>query len=212
MIFTKKWRADGPQPLPWDPNKQVPDVGTVREEMDAFRRALVAGGYRVHVVNVEDDLERVISAIRLYRPDIVFNLVEYFNDDAKQEADLAGLYELLGVFYTGSPPLALATCQNKYRTKVLLEARDLPTSPFILVEKEPIPTDHELEFPLIVKPAFEDASGGIEPASVVHNQEQLELRIRHVFKEFEMPALVEEYVDGRENPCRDHRRSSTPAL
>ena len=58
--------------------------------------------------------------------------------------------------------------------------------------------DHELEFPLIVKPAYEDASGGIEPASVVQNQAELETRVAHVIKEFEMPALVEEYIEGRE--------------
>src|SRR5690606_38893878 len=109
-----------------------------------------------------------------------------------------GLLDLLGVAYTGNPPLTLSLCQNKYRTKLLLDAAGLPTSPYFLVEQEPVPDDHELEFPLIVKPALEDASGGIEAASVVHDQAALEARVRQVLKEFGMPALVEEYVDGRE--------------
>lgn len=192
------WRAEGQRPLPWDPERQVPDVGTVAEEMDRIVEAVRAAAGHVHVVNVEDDLDRLLAAVRLHRPDVVLNLVEYFEDDSGLEAAVAGLFELLGVAYTGNPPLVLSLCQNKYRTKLLLEAAGLPTSPYFLVESEPVPTDHGLTFPLIVKPALEDASGGIEAASVVLDQAALEARVRHVLTEFEMPALVEEYVDGRE--------------
>jgi D-alanine-D-alanine ligase len=194
----ERWREQGPRVLSWDPARQVPDVGTVAEEMDAMLRAIRAGGYRTDVVNIEDDLERLFAAIRLFRPDVVMNLVEYINDDAGQEAYVAGLYEMLGVAYTGSRPMTLATCQNKYRTKLLLEAAELPTAPYFLVEAEPVPRDHELEFPLIVKPAFEDASGGIEPASVVLDQDALEVQVGRVLREYQMPVLVEEYIEGRE--------------
>ncbi|WP_428264912.1 D-alanine--D-alanine ligase family protein [Haliangium sp.] len=192
------WRAQGPKPLPWDPERTVPDVGTVAEEMARIVAAVRLVAERVWLVNIEDDLDRIIAAVRLYRPDVVMNLIEFFHDDASLEAHVAGLYELLGVAYTGSEPFALALCQNKYRTKLLLEAAGLPTSPYVLIEREPVPRDHELEFPLIVKPALEDASGGIEEASVVHDQAGLEARVSQVLKEFKMPALVEEYVDGRE--------------
>lgn len=194
----ERWREQGPQPLAWDPERQVPDVGTVAEEMESMMAALREGGYRVDLVNVEDDIDRLIAAVRLYRPDLVVNLVEFFNDDANQESYVCGLYTMLGVQYTGNLPVTLATCQNKYRTKLILEAHELPTSPYFLVEKEPVPTDHGLEFPLIVKPSLEDASGGIEPSSVVHEQSELENQVRRVLKEYKMPVLVEEYIDGRE--------------
>ncbi len=192
------WRAQGQRPLPWDPERQVPDVGTVAEEMDRIVEAVRAAAGQVHVVNVEDDLDRLLAAVRLHRPDVVLNLVEYFDDDSSMESAVAGLFELLGVAYTGNPPLVLSLCQNKYRTKLLLEAAGLPTAPYFLIEREPVPTDHGLTFPLIVKPVLEDASGGIEAASVVLDQAALDARVRHVLTEFEMPALVEEYVDGRE--------------
>lgn len=194
----EKWREEGPKALDWNPERMAPDVGTVAEEMESMMRALRQGGFDAHLVNVEDDLERVIGSIWLHRPDAVFNLVEFFNDEAAQEAYIAGLYELLGVSYTGNRPFTLATCQNKYRTKLILEAAGLPTAAFFLVAREPVPDDHGLDFPLIVKPALEDASGGIEMDSVVHNQDELEERVRRVLKEFEMAALVEEYIEGRE--------------
>ncbi len=197
----ERFREEGPRALPWDPNKMAPDVGTVQEEMDALVGGLREARFRVDIVNVEDDLDRMLSAIRFYRPDAVFNLVEYFHDDPIQEAYVAGFYEMMGVSYTGNRAITLATCQNKYRTKLLLEAAGLPTAEFFLATKLPVPTDHGLEFPLIVKPAFEDASGGIEPASVVLDHDALAARVAHVLHDFGTPALVEEYIEGREIHC-----------
>jgi D-alanine-D-alanine ligase len=194
----ERWREDGPRALDWDPQRNASDVATVREEMDDLIDGLRSARFQVDIVNIEDDLERMLAAIRFYRPDAVFNLVEFFRDDPIQEAYVAGLFEMMGVSYTGNRPITLATCQNKYRTKLLLEAAGLPTAEFFLATKVPVPLDHGLEFPLIVKPAFEDASGGIEPASVVLDQEQLAARVAHVLGDYEMPALVEEYIEGRE--------------
>ncbi len=195
----ERWREEGPKPLAWDPTRTVPDVGTVAEEMAVFMKALHDGGYEARLINVDDELERVFGAIRLYRPDAIFNLVEYFLDEPNQEAYIAGVYELMGLQYTGNRPVTLANCQNKYRTKIILEAADLPTSPFFLAKPgEVVAEDHELDYPVIVKPAFEDASGGIEPSSVVHDHPALVRQVAKIWKEFEMPALIEEYVEGRE--------------
>ena len=57
---------------------------------------------------------------------------------------------------------------------------------------------HKLNYPLLVKPAFEDASVGIENESIVINSKQLRKRIEHVLKQFNQPALVEEFIEGRE--------------
>lgn len=197
------WKQLGPQPLPWDPSRTASEVGTVQEEMDQLLSALRANGFRVSVVNVRDDFEKLLAAVTLYEPDVIFNLVEYFYDDETLEPHVAAVYDLLDVPYTGNTPLTLATCQSKIRTKILLEAYGLPTSPWMECKPgEPIPEPgsegFELHYPLIVKPGREDASGGIEPESVVHDYESLCRRVRYVWHEFEQPALVEEYIDGRE--------------
>lgn len=194
------WKEQGPQALEWNPEYTASEVGTVGEEMDALLTALRAEGVEVHCINVEDNIDKLIAALRLYEPDAVFNLVEFFYDDQNLEPNVAALYELFDVPYTGSTPHCLAACQRKVRTKLLLEDAGLPTSPYCVVEKEPVPDPEELElsYPLIVKPALEDASGGIEPESVVHDYESLVERVRYLLTEFEQPALVEEYVEGRE--------------
>jgi D-alanine-D-alanine ligase len=58
--------------------------------------------------------------------------------------------------------------------------------------------DENLLFPLIVKPSREDASIGIDHASIVYNANELRKRVRYVIEQFDQPALVEEYIDGRE--------------
>lgn len=55
-----------------------------------------------------------------------------------------------------------------------------------------------MRYPLIVKPPFEDASSGIENASVVRNYDDLKRRIEYILDEFQQPALIEEYIEGRE--------------
>gem|GEM_PF-116447 len=196
----EKWKQEGPQPLAWNPDQLASEVGTVEEEMNALLAAVRQNGYDVFCVNLRDEIEKVLASVTLYEPDVIFNLVEYFYDDETLEPHFPALYELYDIPYTGNPSLTLQLCQNKVRTKVLLEDAGLPTSPYFVVEKEPIPDPQELElhYPLIVKPAREDASGGIEAESVVTNHDALVLRCRYIFKEFEQPALVEEYIEGRE--------------
>lgn len=201
----ERWRAAGPRALAWDPARTAPDVGTVAEELEAIAAAARACGHEVTLVNVADDLRRLLRAVDVHRPDAVINLVEFFGDDPDHEAHVAGVLELLGVPYTGARPAALQLCQRKHRTKALLAAAGLPTAPYLVVTGAPgddrAPPGHGLRFPLIVKPAMEDASGGIDHASVVRDPAALEARVAHVLREHAMPVLVEEFIDGRELHC-----------
>ena len=82
--------------------------------------------------------------------------------------------------------------------KQLLIANRVPTPRFLHLW-EPLTTQrHGLHYPLIVKPAREDGSAGIEAASVVHDRPQLLARLEKVFAEFGAPVLVEEFIEGRE--------------
>ena len=58
--------------------------------------------------------------------------------------------------------------------------------------------DLQLRFPLFVKPSREDASLGIENSSVVKDFSSLKERVAYVIKTYSQPALVEEYIEGRE--------------
>ena len=79
-------------------------------------------GFRARAFNVQDDFARLQQALRRKAPDVIFNLIEFFHDNSKLEAMVAGLYELYKIPYTGAPPFALSLCQRKGLTKQVLLA------------------------------------------------------------------------------------------
>jgi D-alanine-D-alanine ligase len=196
-VLRRKVR-EGSVVSPTGRTEDLEKIATTGEEIQAIVDALRFEGYACRAINLEDDFDRLLQALTSPRPDVVFNLVEYFNDDALLEDRVAGLYDLLGIPYTGSPPLALALCQRKGLAKQILKANDIPTPRFRLVSAEPIPKLSGLRYPLIVKPAWEDASAGISESSVVDDRAGLERQVRFIWEKFNQPALIEEYIEGRE--------------
>jgi D-alanine-D-alanine ligase len=108
------------------------------------------------------------------------------------------LLELEQVPYTGSGPFPLALALRKEKVKEVLLARGVPVPHGCLIAAETELPVLGLRFPVIVKPAREDASVGITSASVVYNPTACDQRVRHVLEHYRQPALVEEYIEGRE--------------
>jgi len=201
------WRRDGRRTPDWDPTKIVEPWDTVAEEVALIEKSVSDGGHEVTSYNIADNLENLMNVLEKERPDAVINLVEFFHDDLENEMHVPALFELLDVSYTGNRPLALALCQKKPHAKALLQAAGLPVPRGIVVERGNAPDDlalryrPPLHYPLIVKPAFDDASGGIDAGSVVHDRAALDARVQLVVGDHKMPALIEEYIEGREIHC-----------
>lgn len=193
----EKLRKVDPASLDFKPEYNI-HVSTVREEYEAVAEALRSEGCDVKIVNVEEKLQILVDLLEKDPPDVVFNLVEFFHDDPKLEAMVAGLIDLYRVPYTGAPPFSLTLCQRKGLTKQVLHANGVPTPRFRLLLEPSIPRRHGLHYPLIVKPAREDASSGVDKEAVVYDLEKLDLRIQHVSEEYGLPILVEEFIEGRE--------------
>lgn len=174
------------------------EVG-VLQECEDIARAIQALGYKSVLFNVDDDLARFVNFLKDEHPDAIFNLCESVGNESIHEMHAVGIFELMGIPYTGSDPLTLGIALNKCRVKEILSYYGLPTPRFQLM-KSPvrITLDEGLQYPLIVKPSHEDASIGIDSNSIVSTQEELKKRVRFIFRQFDQPALVEEYIDGRE--------------
>jgi D-alanine-D-alanine ligase len=161
------------------------------------REVLTAAGYEVSTLGVGRDPSVLLSGLRERRPDVVFNLFEGLADASGTEAHVAGLLEWLGVPFTGSPYHTLCLARAKHLTKNLLRGAGLPTADFIVVDDLPVP-ECPLSWPVIVKPATQDASVGLDQGSVVTDQERLEQRVLHLLETYGPPVLVEEFIRGRE--------------
>ncbi|MDB4955622.1 MAG: D-alanine-D-alanine ligase [Myxococcales bacterium] len=195
------WRRDGRRSPDWDPTKIVEPWDTVAEEVELLVKAIKGAGHDVVAANISDNFQTLIETIDREKPDVIMNLVEFFHDDAEQEHHVPALFELMNVSYTGNRPLALSICQKKPHAKAMLAANGLPVPRGIVIEQGKVPEDLQLKFPMIVKPAYDDASGGIDSGSVVHDRAALEARVHTVLTENKMAALVEEYIEGREIHC-----------
>ncbi|MEJ7601368.1 MAG: hypothetical protein WKG01_25915 [Kofleriaceae bacterium] len=194
------YRRDGKRAPEWDPTLEIDAWDTVEEEMQLIVRSLQSGGHDVSMVNVRDDFTTLLRALD-GKPDVVMNLVEFFRNDPEHEHHVPAIFELLDVQYTGNRPLALSLCQKKPQAKALMTAAGVRTPRSILVESGTAPAEHGLKYPLIVKPAFDDASGGIDIQSVVHDRASLDLQIAKLLVDNKTAALVEEYIEGREIHC-----------
>jgi D-alanine-D-alanine ligase len=173
-------------------------VATVQEEYDSLAAGLQAEGFTVRSVNLRERLTPLHALLRKDPPQVVFNLVEFFRDDAALEASVAGVYDLYGVPYTGAPPFALSLCRRKGLATQLLLANGVPTPRYKLIRSARFPRRHGLHYPLIVKPAHEDASLGVWKESVAHSLPELETAIQRLATEHKTPILIEEFIEGRE--------------
>jgi len=186
-----------PATLPFEPQYDV-HVATVMEEYAAIVKGLRRAGFRARGVNLADDLRALERLLARNPPDVVFNLVEHFRSDPEHESHVAALLDVHEIPYTGSPPFALSLCRRKGLTKHVLLANGVPTPRYRVLYEPSISRRHGLHYPLIVKPAREDASAGVERDSVVHDHAALLARLEHTLAEFTGPALVEEFIEGRE--------------
>lgn len=130
--------------------------------------------------------------------DLIFNLCEGFLGKVNGEAYMAGYLELIGMPYTGSDPSTLSLCLDKGRVKDILRINGIPTPKSQVFDSLCTPLDGTLRYPLIVKPLQEDASVGIDQSSVVTDEFRLMARVEYILRTYKQPALVEEYIDGRE--------------
>jgi D-alanine-D-alanine ligase len=83
-------------------------------------------------------------------------------------------------------------------TKQVLIENGVPTPRYRILQQPKIPRRHGLHYPLIIKPAREDASSGVEKTFVVHDYAELSDKLERVFGEFTPPILVEEFIEGKE--------------
>jgi D-alanine-D-alanine ligase len=165
--------------------------------VDFVSKTLLQAGFDVTRLGVNDDPDVLLEGLRAQRPDGVFNLFEGTADHGHTEAFVVGLLEWLGVPFTGSPFQTLSLARSKPLTKHLLQGAGLPTPHFFVVENLPVP-DCPLEWPVIVKPALEDASVGLDQGSVVTDQHALQERVRRLLAAYGPPVLVEQFIRGRE--------------
>jgi len=168
-----------------------------KEDKDEIFEALEKLGHEPSY-QVLDGTPQSLNALAKCGADLVFNLTESYGGDDTKDMNVAAYLDLLGMRYTGGGPHALFLAQDKAIAKKMFAFHGIQTPYFAIAYRGRIEHAHDVEFPLIVKPMSEDGSIGIDAEAVVTTVKQLMERVEYIQNEFDSPALIEEYIEGRE--------------
>jgi len=162
--------------------------------VSAIRSALEGAGHRVVLIEADCEAPGKLAACR---PDIAFNIAEGLCGESR-ESYIPAVCDALGIPYTGSSVLTLALALDKSMAKRVFAFEGVPTAPFRVVRPGDEMNARGLRFPLFVKPLREGSSMGISLRSKADSEEEFREAVRAVHLGYRQPALVEEYLPGRE--------------
>jgi D-alanine-D-alanine ligase len=147
---------------------------------------------------VEYSLTKLRQALKPYSPqnNFVFTYIDGFRGTNRGAVKVVRFVESLGYKHTGCSADVTSICVDKGVAKKLFVDAGVPT-PRFQVFTEAV-GEFPYTFPAIVKPLTDDGSLGISLKSVVTNNTELIEQVDHVVKDFGQPALVEEFIIGRE--------------
>lgn len=162
------------------------------ETIDAVKTALVQGGHDVTLIEADTDAYEKLKSLK---PDFVFNVAEGFYG-ASRESQIPAMLEMLNLNFTGSDSITIGICHDKSRCKEILSYYKIENSKFFIIDE--ILSTNNISFPKFVKPLHEGSSKGIYNSSLAKNIKELNSEIERIKECYNQPALVEDYVEGKE--------------
>jgi D-alanine-D-alanine ligase len=198
-VLYESWGEEQAPPEPVRKKRAAGKKRTKREKHDREEifEALQELGHEPTYYVLDGD-EKSLTSLSRSDADLFFNIVESYAGDDNKEMHVAAYLDLLGRTYTGSGPQALYLAQDKGLAKKLFTFHGIRTPFFATSYRGNLDHCHDVSFPLMVKPISEDGSIGIDQGSVVKSVKELMERIQYIQEEFDSPALIEEYIEGRE--------------
>ncbi len=165
------------------------------DTIDALEGALRRLGYDVdRIGHARQLIARLATGDRW---DLVFNIAEGLRGIGR-EALVPALLEAYDIPYTFSCPLVMALSLHKGMTKRVVRDAGLLTPDFAVVERPEDLCQVRFDGPWFVKPVAEGTGKGVTAACVVRDRAALAGRCEELVSRYGQPALVEEYLPGRE--------------
>lgn len=173
-------------------------LGSTSTTTDLLYHAMLELGERVSRLPVSGTLGMLREQLSSFpvKETLIFNNCDGFNGINIGAVDVTRVIEDMRFEHSGAPAEAILQCADKIHFKENLTKAGIPTPAYQVFEK--IPRQIQLNLPVIVKPAREDGSVGIELASVANDPGSALKRIAYIIERYHQPALVEEFIDGRE--------------
>lgn len=159
-------------------------------------RALAAHGAEIVEIEADDTLLERLSALA-GSVDLVFNLAEGLPHCRSRQVTVPMALDHLNVAWTGSLVEGHLVAANKALTRRVLGDR-VAQPQWWRLDGNATPTLDSVTFPVLVKPAQEGFSVGIDQSSVVTSNKDLKRALSRLRERVKGPVLVETFLDGVE--------------
>jgi len=161
--------------------------------------ALKSLGHTAEHLALYDNVDVLRQKMEAFAPDVLFNLVEQFNNNPAFDQNIVSFFEMQGLPFTGCGSTGLTLCKHKGTAKKILHYHRIGTPNFVVVPRgQRAARPKHLKFPILIKPVKEEASYGISQNSFVESDDEYRDRIGFIHEKYESAAIAEEYIDGRE--------------
>lgn len=174
----------------------------ISSQIELINSVLNEMGYSVVPISMGTDVVKFLKSVKKEKVDMVFNLCESVFGESTKEMHVPAVLDLLNIPYTGSSALTLGLTLDKSMAKGILASNGINTPRYKVFHNKIEESDDSIlngfDFPLIVKPLLEHGSLGISQESVVTSQGQLTAQINGLITRYKQPAIVEEFISGRE--------------
>jgi len=167
------------------------------EDVNRICQAIDDLQHNVTPVEVSGKPNDVVDRLLHSEPDLIFNVAEG-TIGSSREAFYPGLYEQLGIPFTGGSASLLHLNLDKHLAKTVLASRDVRVPRGVLITRPNQEIPDNLSYPLIIKPNSEGSSKGITKDSVVETLEAAKARIDSLLQVYPAGVIVEEFIAGKE--------------
>ena len=148
-------------------------------------KALKNLGYTTKAVVVGEDLSKLVTDLKRFQPDVVFNAL---HGKGGEDGEIQGLLNWMKIPYTHSGVLASSVGMNKEMTRKVAQQIKVPVAKGGLKTK---PEFLKMKLPLVVKPNDEGSSIGVSLILKESDRKKVKWPT-------DKKLLVEEYITGRE--------------
>jgi len=130
--------------------------------------------------------------------DFVFNLAEGYYGRSR-EAHIPALLEMLEIRYSGPGPLAAALSLDKISAKKIAAGSGIVTPKYSAIYPDEEFNPDKIDYPVILKPAYEGSSIGIRQDSKVESNGAFEKKLAWLRANYpHQPIIAESFIGGRE--------------
>ncbi len=163
--------------------------------IEAIKKVLEDMGFETEEIGNLFQLIKALASGRKW--DIVFNIAEGLYGDGRESA-IPAILDQYRIPYIFSGPIVLSVSLNKHLAKLVVSSAGVPVSPGMIVRTADDIERCSLQYPLFVKPVSEGTGKGISSKNIIQNRKELNNVVHYILQRFNQPALVEEYLPGKE--------------